>query len=36
MFKDEPFADELQELITAYRHERDTQDMLSDTQDQAA
>jgi len=36
MFKDEPFADELQELIAAYRRERDTLDGSPNTQDQAA
>jgi predicted RNase H-like HicB family nuclease len=36
MFKDEPFADEFQELIAAYRRERDTQDGSPNTQDQAA
>jgi predicted RNase H-like HicB family nuclease len=36
MFKDDLFADELQEVIAAYRRERDAHDALPDTQDQAA
>ena len=35
MFKDDPFVDEFQEVIAAYRRERDAHDVSSDTQDQA-
>lgn len=36
MFKDDPFADELDALIAEYRRERDTQDVSDATGSRAA
>ena len=36
MFKDDPFADELDAAIAEYRRERDADDVLDATQDHAA
>jgi hypothetical protein len=36
MFKDDPFADELDAVIAEYRRERDTEDAIEATQDHAA
>jgi predicted RNase H-like HicB family nuclease len=36
MFKDDPFADELDTVLADYRRERDAEDLLAATQDHAA